>query len=181
MISLNLFLICSNKHKLKIRPTVSSHESQPFFLLFQLTSSVLPFMPFWVWNDKLATSSHGRELWWIPKWQTLLISHAFYRSGEQSLWEIRVIGVRLIKELRALLQKVVDLPLPMLVFVCAFSPGLITVATIFITVHFLSVVSQIQQCVCQTSERELSLPMLPVKNKSWVCMYCIKASNTICH
>lgn len=179
MILLNLFLICSNKHKLKIRPTVSSHESQPFFLLFQLTSSILPFTPFWVWNDKLATSSHGRELWWIPKWQTLLVSHAFYRSGEHSLWEIRVIGVRLIKEQRALLQKAALTHAGVCVHIQSRVDN--CVATIFITVHFLSVVSQIQQCVCQTSERELNLPMLPVKTKSWVCMYCIKASNTICH
>lgn len=127
MVSLNLFLICSNKHKLKIRPTVSSHESQPSSLLFHLTLSILPFMPFWVWYDKLTISSRGRELWWIPKWQTLLISHAFYGSGEQSMWETRVIGMHLTMELRMLPQEVVGSPLPMVVFAHAFSPGLITV------------------------------------------------------
>lgn len=78
--------------------------------------SVLPFTPFWVWNDKLATSSHGRQLWWIPKWQTLLVSHAFYRSWEQSLWETRAIDVHLIKGPKLLALK----PSPVLVFVRAF-------------------------------------------------------------
>ena len=165
MVSLNLFLICSNKHKLKIRPTVSSHESQPSSLLFHLTLSILPFMPFWVWNDKLTISSRGRELWWIPKWQTLLISHAFYGSGEQS--ENAAPGSCRFSFTHA--------------GVCACIQSWVDncVYTIFITVRFLSVENQTWQCVCQTSERNLSLPTLPVKPESCICMCCIKASDTV--
>lgn len=53
------------------------------------------------------------------------------------------------------------------------------VYTIFITVRFLSVENQTWQCVCQTSERNLSLPTLPVKPESCICMCCIKASDTV--